>query len=322
MKTRAMILLCLGVALSGCGRETDTPIWGYVEGERLLLGPEEGGRLESLSVTDGTRVEEGAPLFLMDGEAWRRELAAVEARRDAAAAALADLEAPASRPEDLAVLEAAKVSASAAVDNAQADYGRQAALAGTGAASQARLEDARLALRDSEAALAEAESRIRAALLPARPDAVARAQAELRAAEAAADQARLRLERRAVSAPASGSIEDIYFRPGEVVGQGRPVLALLPPGNLRLRFYVGETERAKLALGAPVSVSCDACPEGLDGRISFISREAEYTPPVIFSAEERRKLVWLVEAVPGERALEVLTEGQPVTLHLSGPGNE
>jgi HlyD family secretion protein len=138
------------------------------------------------------------------------------------------------------------------------------------------------------------------------------AQAVLREAEARLNSARTRLARRKVASPVAGTVQQIYFRPGELVTAGRPIVALLPPGNVKVRFYVPEGVLPKIAIGDLVRVRCDGCPEGLSARISFIARSAEYTPPVIYSLEERAKLVFLVEARP-EQA-ERLRVGQPVSV--------
>jgi len=121
-----------------------------------------------------------------------------------------------------------------------------------------------------------------------------------------------------VFAPATGTVEEVYFRPGEVVKEGQAVIALLPPGNLKVRFFVAEPVRASLHTGQTVKVSCDGCKGELTATISFIAREAEFTPPVIFSQEQRQKLVFLVEARPSGEAAK-LTAGQPVSVSL-GPG--
>ncbi len=142
------------------------------------------------------------------------------------------------------------------------------------------------------------------------------AEAAMRMAEAALAQAETRLAKRRVSAETAGVVQDVFFRPGEVVIAGQPVLSLLPPGNRRIRFYVPEPVLATLALGAPVAVTCDSCPADLGGKVSFIAQEAEYTPPVIFSREERRKLVFRVEAqLSGDAALPL---GLPVTVLPTG----
>lgn len=123
-----------------------------------------------------------------------------------------------------------------------------------------------------------------------------------------------RLNRRRGHAPAAGSIEEVYFRPGETVPPGRPVVALLPPSNLKLRFYAPETEVAAISIGQRVTVTCDACPAGLAAQVTYIARGAEYTPPVIYSREERAKLVFLIEARPDDPTR--FRVGQPVTVTL------
>ncbi|HWP27474.1 MAG TPA: efflux RND transporter periplasmic adaptor subunit [Xanthobacteraceae bacterium] len=171
----------------------------------------------------------------------------------------------------------------AAVINAQHDYERAKALRESATGTQKALDDAIAALRSAEARLASAQAR---------------------------------LVRRQVFSPVSGTVQQIYFRPGETVPAGRPVLALLPPGNIKLRFFVPEPVLPKVALGQPVQVDCDGCPKDLTARVSFISRSSEFTPPVIYSLEERNKLVYLIEA--RTEKTENLRVGQPVTVTLGG----
>lgn len=190
---------------------------------------------------------------------------------------------------ELAAAQARQREAEAALELSRLSLERAKELRASGTTAQARLDDARAAYE--------------------------RDKASAEAAMAAFELARVRLERRQVKAPTTGSVEEVYFRPGEVVNAGQPVLALLPPANLRVRFYVPELSRARLKTGDAIAVTCDGCPAGLAATIVFIGREAEYTPPVIFSREERAKLVYPVEAEPIGRTRE-LTAGQPVTVHL------
>jgi HlyD family secretion protein len=141
------------------------------------------------------------------------------------------------------------------------------------------------------------------------------AEAALRTAEARLNSAQTRLVRRKVFSPVAGTVQQLYFRQGEMVAAGRPVLALLPPANLKVRFFVPEARLPHIAIGDAVKIRCDGCGSELDARVSFISRTAEYTPPVIFSLEERSKLVFLIEARP-ERT-DKLRVGQPVSVALN-----
>lgn len=138
------------------------------------------------------------------------------------------------------------------------------------------------------------------------------ARANLQQAQANLAWSQTRSARRRALSPASGSIQEVYFRPGETVPPGRPVIALLPPSNLKVRFYVPETELAAIKIDQTVTVACDSCEKGLTAKVSFIARSAEYTPPVIYSLEERAKLVFLVEARPEHP--DKFRVGQPITI--------
>jgi HlyD family secretion protein len=143
------------------------------------------------------------------------------------------------------------------------------------------------------------------------------AEAALRTAEARLNSARTRLERRRVSSPATGTVQEIYFRVGELVQPGRPIVSILPPGDTRVRFFVPQDALPKLHIDDRIAMRCDGCVDGLAARVSFISAQAEFTPPVIYSQEERARLVFRIEAIP-ERPQD-LRVGQPVTVTLQ-PG--
>ena len=140
------------------------------------------------------------------------------------------------------------------------------------------------------------------------------AQANLLEADARTKAARTRLARRELSSPVTGTVQQIYYRPGEMVPAGKAVLSILPPGNVKVRFFVQQAVLPKISLGDTIGVSCDGCPADITARISFIASSAEFTPPVIFSEEERGKLVFLVEALPDKP--DSLRVGQPVSVTL------
>jgi HlyD family secretion protein len=170
----------------------------------------------------------------------------------------------------------------ATLANAQQTYDRAASLSRTGAGTQATLDSAVSALRVAEARVATSETR---------------------------------LSRREGFAPVAGSIQQIYFREGEMVPERRPVLSIMPPGNMKIRFFVPETELPKLALGDQVRITCDNCSPDLTAKIYFIATTAEYTPPVIYSLDERNKLVYLIQARPARP--DALRVGQPVSIYLN-----
>jgi HlyD family secretion protein len=139
-------------------------------------------------------------------------------------------------------------------------------------------------------------------------------EAALRSAQARLNSAKTRLDRRTMKSPVAGTVQQVYYREGETVPAGRPVLALLPPSNLKIRFYAPQAQLPIIKIGDEVTVSCDNCEQGLTARVSFISRTNEFTPPVIYSLEERAKLVYLIEAHPEHP--EKFRVGQPVSVKL------
>ena len=144
------------------------------------------------------------------------------------------------------------------------------------------------------------------------------AEAALRTAQARLNASQTRLDRRKVASPVTGSVEQIYFRVGEMVPSGKPVVALLPPGNLKVRFFVNEAVLPRIKLGDTVKIQCDGCVDDLTATVSFMSRTSEFTPPVIYSTEERAKLVFLIEARP--QRPDRLRVGQPVSVALAPVG--
>jgi HlyD family secretion protein len=288
---------------------------GYMEADLVLVGSEQGGRIATLDVQEGDRVKTGDPIFTLESSEQEAAVEAAKARVSEAEARLADAQSEMQRPREIEVLQAALIRAEAMLKQSKLNLDRVQALYDKGWVSKAQLDDAVAQHDSNHAAVAEAEKRINAAQLPNRSGIIEAAAASVTEAKHALDEAEKNLAKRQVYAPANGSIEEVYFRPGEVVTAGQGVVALLPPANLKARFFVSEPDRAKLRVGQTVKISCDGCPPGLTAKINFIARDAEFTPPVIFSEEQRKKLVFLVEARPQEATAE-LTAGQPITVTL------
>ncbi len=297
-------------------RETIFP--GYMEADLVLVGSEQGGRVETLSVQEGDSVKTGDPIFTLESTEQDAEVAAAKSRVAEAEARLADARQQMQRPGEIDVLEAALAQAKALLVQSNLTLDRTQTLFEKHWVSQAQLDDAQAQHDRNQAAVAEAEKRITAAKLPNRSDLIDAAAASVEMSRHSLEQSEKMLAKRKVFAPAAGTVEEVYFRPGEVVKEGQAVIAMLPPGNLKVRFFVAEPVRASLQIDQTVNVSCDGCAGELRAKISFIAREAEFTPPVIFSQEQRQKLVYLVEARPME-ATAKLTAGQPVSVRLGAP---
>ena len=313
----AMVLIVLALA-TPANKNADFP--GYMEADLVLVGSEQGGRVATLSVEEGDHVKHGDAVFTLESSEQEASVAAAKARVAEAEARLADAQAQLQRPGEIEVLEASLNEAKAMLQVSTNNLERAQALFDKGWTTKAALDDAVAQHDRNQAAVAEAEKRINAAKLPGRSDMIDAAAANAEAAKHALAEAEKNLGKRQVAAPADGTVEEVYFRPGEVVNAGQAVVALLPPRNLKVRFFVAEPVRAGLQIDQTVNISCDGCPPDLHAKINFIARDAEFTPPVIFSREQRQKLVFLVEARP-EGEASTLTAGQPVTVTL-GPGQQ
>jgi HlyD family secretion protein len=313
-----VVLIVLALMTFPANQNADFP--GYMEADFVLVGSEQGGRVATLSVEEGDHVKKGDPIFTLESSEQEASVAAAKARVDEAEARLADAKAQLQRPDEIQVLQASLEQAQAMLQQANNNLDRARTLFGKGWITKAQLDDAVAQHDRNQAAVAEAERRINAAKLPGRSDMIDAAKANAEAAHHALDEAEKNLGKRQVFAHADGTVEEVYFRPGEVVNAGQAVVALLPPRNLKVRFFVAEPVRAKLRLDQSVTLTCDGCPPDLHAKINFIAREAEFTPPVIFSREQRQKLVFLVEARP-EGDATALTAGQPVTVTL-GPDQQ
>lgn len=319
MKSRLVVALAILLLAGGAGawfllrpKESNGGFQGYVEGYLVFMAPEDGGRIERLAVDSADRVTQGQLLFELESSMQVAQRNEAEARLYQAKAELADLQAALQRPEQIAILKAQEERAKAQLTLSQAELDRQRTLFERGITAKAQFDQARTAFERDRAAVEEVQRQIEAGQITGRTAEIRAAEASMQAAEAALRQAETRLARRRVVAPGAAQVQDVYFRTGETVNAGQPVLALLPPENRRIRFYVPEPRLSTLALGTLVGLSCDSCPAGLQAQISFISREAEFTPPVIFSEEERAKLVFRVEARPLDGA--ELPIGLPVTV--------
>lgn len=301
------------LALAGCGERDSAHVQGYVEGEYLRMSAPEAGWVETLAVNRGDRIAAGAPLFTLESSRERAAVAEAQARFSQADALRADLS-KGGRPEEVAAAESAVAEARAAQRLAAQQLARQESLFKTGTGAKEQLDQARASAQRAEAQVQMLTARLATVRLPARADAIAAADAAAAAARSALEQAQWRLDQRTVKAPRGALVDDTVRRGGEWAPAGGAVVSLLPPELVKVRFFVPEPLLARLRIGQTVGVACDNCQAGLTANVSFISPQAEFTPPVIYSLGSRDKLVFLVEALPGSAA--GLHPGQPVDVTL------
>jgi HlyD family secretion protein len=310
------LLLAAGAGLlAACGPAPgDAPMSGYAEAELVFVAPATAGQLKTLAVQRGNRVGAGQLLYTLEADAQTLARDAAAARQERAEAQAQNLR-KGKRPAELQAIDQQLAQARAAQAVSQAALQRQQQLVAQGFVSALRLDEL-VAARDRDAArVQELQAQRALATEAARSDEIAAATAEARASSADLALAAWREGQMQRTAPAEALVYDVLYRVGEWVPAGVPVVALLPPGALKLRFFVPETMLAQAVIGREVTVSCDGCAAGLRARIRYVSPQAEFTPPVIYSNDSRSKLVFMAEAEPA--APSDLKPGQPVDVHFA-----
>ncbi|HME20317.1 MAG TPA: HlyD family efflux transporter periplasmic adaptor subunit [Acetobacteraceae bacterium] len=318
MKRALFLVVLLATATGGAGwwwlhRNTDPTAWqGYVDAEYVRVSPTLTGRVTSIAVARGDQVAVGAPLFTQDD-------ADDVAARDAAAGKLAEAQARLAnletrmRDTEIAQARADLADLIATRDRIAKDLARNEELLRTGAASRQTVDQQRADLASAIAHVDAANAKLAQMESPTgREYEIAAQRAMVEQARAGLAQAQWRVDQRHVSAPIAGLVSDTYARPGETINAGVPVVSLLPPQNILVRFFVPETALATLHAGDRLTIGCDGCAPGLTATVTFIAPQPEYTPPVIYSETNREKLVYLIEAHPPPDQAAQLKPGQPV----------
>ncbi|SNX67709.1 HlyD family secretion protein [Cereibacter ovatus] len=309
-----MILETLAGVVAALFGGAEPAVWtGYTEAETVLVAPVAPGRIVSIKVRAGDSVAMDQPLVTLDAAADHAALAAAEAAVAGAAAHLDNLR-TGRRPEEIAVIRASLHRAEADLGLAQVTLDRSAQLLAQGRVPEATVDRDRAALTAAAAAVEQLRAELAVAGLPARKAERLAAEAALAQARAGAEAARVALRERALSAPLAGRIETRFREPGEVVAAGAPILSLYDPDRLFAVFFVPEAARARLRPGERLSLSCTGCVEGLTATLTELATDPQFTPPVIYSREERARLVFRAKAMVAPGA--GLLPGQPVTLAL------
>ena len=291
---------------------------GYVEGDYVLLAPIEVAQVATVTVKRGDRVTPGTTVVTLESADAKIAVAQAEAGLAQAQAQLADLQIG-KRPEEIAVLRAEVDMASAQAADAKRKYDRAADLFKRGAGTQADFDTASATLETANARVGQATANLAVGGLPARPETIKAADNQVKQAQATLEQAEWRLSKRVLAAPSPGRVNDVIRYPGDTAGPTAPVISILPDGAVKLSVYIPESAFSSVKVGTLLAVHCDGCGEGVKARVSYVSPDPEFTPPVIYSLENRQKLVYLVEARP-EGDGGPLQPGQIVDVDLADGG--
>ena len=315
MKNFVILAAFAAVLLAGCGENSPDGFQGYIEGEYVYVASPIAGALTNLAIARGDSVKAGQLLFELERQSEAAALAMAEKNLSQAQAQLDDLT-KGRRPTEIESLAAQLERAQANFKLSAAQLARREKLDVTDVGSKEELDQARAQNEANQAQVNQLAADLATAKLGGRDDAIRAAQAAVESQRAALDKAKWSFDQKQQFAPMNATVHDTLYRQGEFVAAGSPVVVLLAPENLKVRFFVPQEKLAQIKVGGPVSVQADGEARTVSATVNYISTQAEYTPPVIFSRETRANLVFMIEAKFSAADAAELRPGQPVDVAL------
>jgi HlyD family secretion protein len=301
--------------LIGCKPAAPQVFPGYIEAEYVHLAAPLPGTLESLHVVRGQSVVSNALIAILEHQAEAATLKEAEHRLAQARARLDDLT-KGRRPSEIAALEAQLDQALHALQLSESELIRRQLLYDTRVIPIEELDRARTRRDSDQARIAQLNAEIETAQLGARPDEIRAAEADFEASKATLARTKWAVDQKTLRAPVAGTIHDTLYRTGEWVAAGKPVVSLLPPENVKARFWVPQNRLPDFRPGRTVSLHLDGVVEPFAATVNYVSTQAEFTPPVIYSQTTRAKLVFMIEAAPAPDQTPLLRPGQPIDVRL------
>jgi len=274
----SLCMLSLVTLLTSCEKKKDTVWPGYIEGKYLFITDNSAGTLQSINVKPGDQVKAKTELYSLNTVAEDEEIKAANARLDQA--------------------QAQEQKARYEYKLQKSIYNRKRNRYNKKSIKKEEYDIARTNYDQSRSDLSAAES-------------------NTEALKAQLSKLKWMKEQKTVVSPVDALVFETYFQKGEQINVGIPVLALLPPNQIKVIFYVRGSDLAKFKLNQKVKVTCTNCTQSIPAQINFISPKAEFTPPVLYSSEMSSKLTFRVEALPEPtEVIKTLLPGQPVTVSL------
>lgn len=308
-------LSCVTWMISACSHRQTNTYQGYVEGRFVYVASPQSGRLDQLSVTRGQSVDSGHSLFALDREPEASQVQQARQMLRSAESRLADLQ-TGKRPAEVDVTRAQLAQARTQQKQANEILASYQAQYRAGGLPQTELITAQSAADSSAAQVRELQARLAVDTLPAREQQIKAQQNQVAAGRASLADAEWRLQQKQIPSPRRGLVIDTLYRVGEWVSAGNPVVEMLPPENIELRFFVPEPVMGALRVGQNINVHCDGCSSNIPATVSYISPQCEYTPPVLYSNQNRAKLVFMIVARPPLDKATMLHPGQPIEVSL------
>ncbi|WP_108651862.1 HlyD family secretion protein [Dongshaea marina] len=318
---RLLVFSALVVLLSACQPQSSDHLFqGYVSSDLTYISSSQSGELTRLPVSRGTPVAKGELLFELDKDPQQTELKQAYATMQQLRFELYDLEKGKREPYIEGIKQQIR-ELDAKLELAQKTFKRYQTLIKSGLIQQEQVDESRSEVEQLTHQRANLQQNLVIAELPAREDQVEAARAQLESQQALLIKARWALAQKTLHAPAKGRIFDTYYRVGEQVPANQPVLSLLDPDQLRVDFFVPTRQLSSIKPEQKVLLSDSMTHKRLTtGLVSFISPEAEYTPPVIYSEKRMQEMVYRVEVTPNKPLESGLNLGQPVSVELCDAG--
>jgi HlyD family secretion protein len=321
MWRRRIFILTFSFALAaffvaGCSSNSSNVFQGYIEGEYVYVASPLGGALTNLAVARGDEVKTGQLLFELERGSEAATVQQAEKNLAQAQSQLDDLN-KGKRPTEIASLEAQLERAQANLKLSAADLVRREQLGGADVVSKEELDQARAQRDVDQAQVNQLMADLETARLGGREDVVRAAEAGVESQKAALDKTRWSFDQKEQFAPANAFVHDTLFRLGEWVASGNPIVELLPPGNVKVRFFVPQEMLPRIKTGENVSVTFDGGKHAYSATVNYISTQAEFTPPVLYNRENRAKLIFMIEAKFSPVDAADLRPGQPVDVKIS-----
>lgn len=281
--------------MTGCDRATESAqLPGYIEADITAVASPVAGIVAQLTTTEGQSVKAGDKLYLLESDREQAQLAEAQARKEQAESQSRNVSKGA-RKAELDSLRARLRYAKAQLAQAQTQLKKTEALLKRNFVSEAQVETDRTNVQLAQAQVEEARASLKAAKEGGREDEREAAQAQASAAQAGVEQVEWLLQKKQVTAPVHGVVQEVFIRQGEFAQSGATVLSILQKDSLRVRFFVPNDLRPRFMPGSSFQVKVSGCEQPLMARTTRVSARPEYTNPLMFGPELRDRLSFLTE---------------------------
>ena len=313
---RLLLITLLIASNTACNQKQTRSYQGYVEGENIYLASPYSGVLLHLAVNRGDTVSKNQLLFQLDPDPEQLRVKQSENDLQAAVHTLKDMHNPLRLPE-IELIKAQIQQVEARIDLAQIRVSRNQQLYTRKATDKDTLDASIAGLLEQQKLKAQYQSSLELAQMGSRDERINAQEAQVALLKDKLNEIKWQLAQKTVLAPASGLVFDTYYRQGEFVATQQPVLSLLTPDNVRIEFFVPVESLENLSVGQKIQFQCDGCDAKDEATISYISPEAQYIPPLVYSRENNEKLVFRIKAKLN--SFNRYKPGQPVMVFVEGP---